>query len=123
MGAENPRRIVENKPAMLRCRRWNRSRPAGAGSSCLVVAGHSQQLTGQPKEEANSFLITHPTRFEKAPGRGQGALELVPHPNRAKAVCQVRILENSFVRFLFLLLAKSTRSVRPIVYLRRYWVC
>src|SRR4030088_2638755 len=109
MGAENPRRIVASNTVMLRCQRLNRSRPAGAGSSCLFVAGY----LWQPKEEPDSFLITHPTRFEKTPGRGQGALELVPHPNRVKAVCQAGILENSFVGFLFLLLAKSsTRGVR-----------
>src|SRR6266404_2871127 len=43
----------------------------------------------QAKKELESFFITHPTRFEKAPE----GLELVPHPSPGKGACQVRILK------------------------------
>jgi hypothetical protein len=51
----------------------------------------------QAKKELESFFITHPTRFEKAPE----GLELVPYPNRAKSACQVEILKNDFATPLF----------------------
>jgi hypothetical protein len=57
----------------------------------------------QAKKEPDSFFITHPTRFEKAPE----GLELVPHPSPAKSACQVKILKNDFATPLFLFLAEG----------------